>query len=333
MVETMQRIALASVPRGMPAESDFAFEDVPVPECPDGGLLVHTRWLSVDPYLRGRMTGVRTYIDPIHVGNAMESGAIGEVLVSDHPMFHPGEMVVGTWAWQEFAALSGKGLLKLDPSIAPVTTALGVLGMPGMTAYFGLLEICAPKAAETVVVSGAAGAVGSAAGQIAKILGCRVVGIAGSAEKCEYLRTLGFDSALNYRTDTPYGEKLAELCPHGIDCYFDNVGGDMTDAVLTRMNTYGRVSVCGQIAAYNDHSRDIGPRPFRYILLKQLRAEGFIVTRWMNRWPEAQARMAEWLREGRLTYRETVYEGLASAPRAFIGLFHGDNIGKALVKL
>ena len=333
MVETMQRIVLASVPEGMPAESDFAFEDVPIPECPDGGLLVHTRWLSVDPYLRGRMTGIRTYIDPIHVGQAMESGSIGEVLVSDHPMFHPGDMVVGTWGWQEFAALSGKGLLKIDPAIAPVTTALGVLGMPGMTAYFGLLEICAPKPGETVVVSGAAGAVGSAVGQIAKILGCHVVGIAGSAEKCEYLRTLKFDGVLNYRTDTPYGEKLAKLCPDGIDCYFDNVGGEMADAVLARMNTNGRVSVCGQISVYNDRSRDIGPRPFAQILMKQLRVEGFIVTRWLNRWQEGQARMAGWLRDGKLTYRETVYGGLKSAPHAFIGLFHGDNLGKALVKL
>jgi NADPH-dependent curcumin reductase CurA len=256
---------------------------------------------------------------------------VGEVLVSDHPMFHPGEMVVGIWAWQEFAALNGNGLFRVDPAVAPVSTALGVLGMPGMTAYFGLLEICAPKAGETVVVSGAAGAVGSAVGQIAKILGCRVVGIAGSAEKCAYLQTIGFDGVLNYRTDSP--EKLTELCPDGIDCYFDNVGGVMTDAVLTRMNTFGRVSVCGQISIYNDRSRDTGPRPFGQILLKQLRVEGFIVSRWLSRWPEGQARMAEWLREGRLTYRETVYEGLESAPRAFIGLFNGDNIGKALVKL
>lgn len=329
----MRRIVLAAMPKGMPAESDFRLEEVPVPECPDGGLLVHTRWLSVDPYLRGRMTGVRTYIDPFGIGDPVESGAVGEVLVSDNPHFHPGDMVTGTWAWQEFAALSGRGVLKLDPSMAHVTTALGVLGMPGMTAYFGLLELCAPKEGETVVVSGAAGAVGSAAGQIAKIHGCRVIGVAGSDEKCEYLRSIGFDGALNYRTDTPYAERLAALCPAGIDCYFDNVGGEVTDAVFGLMNTRGRVAVCGQMSIYNDRSRDVGRRPFGQILLKQLRVEGFLVWRWLDRFPEGQARMAAWLREGKLTYRETVYEGLGNAPHAFIGLFRGENIGKAIVRL
>lgn len=333
MVDTMRRIVLAAVPQGMPAEADFRFENVAVPDCPDGGLLVHTKWLSVDPYLRGRMSGVRTYVEPFAVGDAIESGVVGEVLVSDNPRFHPGDVVAGTWPWQEFAALNGNGVMKLDPSVAPVSTALGILGMPGMTAYFGLFEICNPQPGETVVVSGAAGAVGSAAGQIAKIQGCRVVGIAGSEEKCEYLRSIGFDAVLNYRTDTPYAEKLAVLCPDGVDCYFDNVGGEMTDAVMARMNTGGRVSVCGQIAMYNDRSRDNGPRPFTQILVKQLRVEGFIVTRWLDRWPEGQARMAEWLHAGKLTYRETVYEGLESAPRAFIGLFRGENIGKSVVKL
>ena len=333
MVDTMRRIVLAAVPQGMPVDSDFRFEQTPVPECPDGGLLVHTKWLSVDPYLRGRMTGIRTYIAPFESGDVIESGAVGEVLVSDNPRFHPGDVVTGTWGWQEFAALDGRGLIKLDPSLAPVTTALGVLGMPGMTAYFGLLELCAPKAGETVLVTGAAGAVGSTAGQIAKIHGCRVVGVAGSDEKCEYLRSIGFDAALNYRTDTPYAEKLAALCPAGIDCYFDNVGGEMTDAVLGLMNVRGRVSVCGQISMYNDPSRHTGPRPFMHILFRQLRVEGFIVTRWLDRWPEAQARVAEWLREGKLTYRETVYEGLENAPEAFIGLFRGDNVGKSIVRL
>lgn len=333
MVDTMRQIVLAAVPQGMPAETDFRFETVAVPECPAGGLLVHTKWLSVDPYLRGRMTGVRTYIAPFLVGDAIESGAIGEVLVSDNAGFHPGDVVTGHWPWQEYAALDGAGVVKLDPAAAPVTTALGILGMPGMTAYFGLLELCEPKAGETVVVSGAAGAVGSAAGQIAKIQGCRVVGIAGTDEKCEYLRSLGFDGVLNYRTDKPYPERLKALCPDGIHCYFDNVGGEMTDAILPLINTRGRIAVCGQIALYNDRSGDVGPRPFSTILIKQLRVEGFIVSRWASRWPEGQARMAEWLREGRLSYRETIYDGFDQAPRAFIGLFHGDNVGKALVRL
>jgi NADPH-dependent curcumin reductase CurA len=333
MVETMQAILLAAAPDGLPKESDFRIESVPVPECPPGGLLVHTRWLSVDPYLRGRMTGIRTYVEGFRVGQPIESGAVGGVLVSDTELFHPGDMVLGNWGWQEFAALEPRAVQKLDPDEAPVSTSLGILGVPGMTAYFGLLEICNPQPGETVVVSGAAGAVGSAAGQIAKILGCRVVGSAGTDEKVQWLRSLGFDGALNYRTSKPYGEKLQELCPKGIDCYFDNTGGDFTEAVLPLMNLRGRISVCGQISQYNDLSQDRGARPWWMMIVRQLRAEGFIVTRWFDRWPQARTVMAGWLREGKLQYRETVYEGLASAPRAFIGLFTGENTGKAVVRL
>lgn len=333
MVDMMQTIVLAAVPEGMPKEADFRIETIEVPECLPGGLLVHTKWLSVDPYLRGRMTGIRTYVEGFKVGAPIESGAVGVVLVSDTPLFHPGDTVVGNWAWQEFAAVDPRAVQKLNPAEAPESTALGILGMPGMTAYFGLTELCNPQPGETVVVSGAAGAVGSAAGQIAKILGCRVVGSAGTDEKLEFLRSLGFDGVLNYRTDKPYADKLRELCPAGIDCYFDNTGGDITEAVLMQMNVRGRIAVCGQISQYNDLSQDKGPRPWWVMIVKQLRAEGFIVTRWYDRWPEARTRMAEWLREGKLQYRETVYEGLASAPRAFIGLFTGENTGKAVVKL
>jgi NADPH:quinone reductase len=333
MVDTMQTIVLAATPEGMAKETDFRIETVPVPECPPGGLLVHTRWLSVDPYLRGRMAGVRTYIEGFRVGEPIESGAVGVVLVSDTALFHPGDTVLGTWEWQEFAAVDPRKVQKLDPAEAPVSTALGILGMPGMTAYFGLIEICRPQPGETVVVSGAAGAVGSAAGQIAKILGCRVVGSAGTDTKLDFLRSLGFDGVLNYRTDKPYADKLRELCPNGIDCYFDNTGGDLTDAVLPQMNLRGRISVCGQISQYNDLSQDRGARPWWMMIVKQLSAEGFIVSRWYDRWPEARTRMAGWLREGKLQYRETVYEGLASAPRAFVGLFTGENTGKAIVKL
>jgi NADPH-dependent curcumin reductase CurA len=205
--------------------------------------------------------------------------------------------------------------------------------MPGMTAYFGVTEVCAPKAGETVMVSGAAGAVGSAVGQIAKILGCRAVGTAGTDAKVRHIKSLGFDDALNYRTDLPYADSLARTCPKGIDCYFDNVGGEFTDAVLGCMNVRGRMAVCGQISQYNDRSRDIGPRPFSQMIVRQLRVEGFLVSRWAGRFAEGREQMAEWLKQGRLRYQETVYEGLESAPRAFIGLFHGENTGKALVKL
>jgi NADPH-dependent curcumin reductase CurA len=316
----------------MPQESDFRVEDSPIPECPEHGLIVRTMWISVDPYLRGRMTGNRTYIEPIAIGGVMESLAVGEVTESRSPAFQKGDIVTGLWGWQDYASVMGSRVQHVDESIAPASAYVGILGMPGMTAYFGLLEICQPKSGETVVVSGAAGAVGSAVGQIAKIHGCRVIGTAGSKEKCDYIASVGFDGALNYRTDRPYEDALRKLCPNGIDCYFDNVGGEVTDAVFGLLNVGARVSLCGQISQYNDRSKDIGPRPFWPMIMKQVRAEGFLVSRWASRFPEGQQQMAAWLRDGRLTFRETVYEGLESAPRAFIGLFRGENVGKAVVR-
>lgn len=328
-----RRILLAAVPQGMPQEQDFLLTEEGIPTCPDGGVLLKTLWISVDPYLRGRISGVRTYIDPIPTGSVMESGAVGEVVESRCDALPPGSVVSGHWGWQEYAALGGASVQPLDPDETPVSTALGVLGMPGLTAYFGLTELCAPRPGETVLVSGAAGAVGSAAGQIAKILGCRVAGTAGSDAKVQRLKELGFDDAFNYRTAQPYSEALARLCPAGIDCYFDNVGGPLTDAVLPRMNLRGRIAVCGAISQYNDRSQDIGPRPYAPIIVRQLRVEGFIVTRFAARFAEGRRQMTEWYKQGLLRYDETIYEGLESAPRAFIGLFHGENTGKALVRL
>ena len=333
MADRNRRIVLAAVPVGMPREEDFRMEEVAVPVCAANGLLVRTKWVSVDPYLRGRVSGVRSYVAPISVGAVMESGAVGEVVASQDPAFQRGDMVSGFWGWQEFDAVEAAKVQRVDPREAPVSTALGILGMPGMTAYFGLTEVCAPKAGETVVVSGAAGAVGSAVGQIAKILGCRAVGMAGTVAKVNHVKSLGFDDALNYRTDKPYQEVLARMCPKGIDCYFDNVGGEFTDAVLGLMNVRGRVAICGQISQYNDRSQDVGPRPFTPMLVKQLRVEGFLVSRWAGRFGEGREQMAGWLKQGRLRYEETVYEGLESAPRAFIGLFLGENTGKALVSV
>lgn len=327
-----KRILLARIPDGVPRESDFRLESVPDPPCPEGGILVKTQFLSVDPYLRGRISGRRTYIDPIPAGSPMISGAVGEVVESRREGFHAGDMVAGLWDWQDLAAVPNLHMLmKIDPAEAPPSTAIGVLGVPGITAYFGMTELCAPKAGETVLVSGAAGAVGSIAGQIAALQGCRVVGTAGSDEKCEWLRGIGFTSALNYRAEPP--DSLRKLCPDGIDCYFDNTGGPITDTALDLMNTRGRIAVCGQIAHYNGQAKDIGPRPYTTMVVRQLRMEGFLVFRWMPRWPEARAALLGWLRQGRLHYRETVYEGLESAPRAFIGLFSGDNTGKAVVRL
>jgi NADPH:quinone reductase len=330
---TMRQVVLAAIPQGMPKESDFRIESAPVPTAKPGEILVRTLWVSVDPYLRGRISGRRSYVDPIPVGDPMLSGCVGEVVLSNDPALKTGDTVSGGWNWSEYATAPAAHVLKIDPKEAPASTALGILGMPGMTAYFGLIEICQPKAGETLVVSGAAGAVGSAVGQIGKILGMRVVGSAGTDEKCARLRGLGFDETINYKTSKPYAEALKRTCPNGIDCYFDNVGGEFTDEVMLQMNNLGRVSICGQISQYNDRAGDAGPRPYWLTIIKQLRIEGFLVFRWMDRWPEGRAKMGQWLREGKLKYDETVYEGIESAPRAFIGLFQGDNTGKALVKL
>lgn len=331
--ESIQQIELAAIPKGRPQASDFRLTQKGFPICPPQGLVVKTTWISVDPYLRGRISGMRTYIDPIPLGGPMESSCVGEVLISENEAVPKGTIVTGFWPWQDYAGVEAGKVVIVDTSSAPASTAIGILGMPGMTAYFGFTELCRPKQGDTVLVSGAAGAVGSAVGQIAKILGCRVVGTAGSEEKVEYLRSLGFDGTLNYKVEHPYAAKLEALCPKGIDCFFDNTGGELSDAVYPLMNLHGRVAICGQISQYNNAQQDIGPRPFTQILTKQLCVEGFIVSRWVKRFPEGRTQMAAWLQDGRLQYRQTVYEGLASAPAAFIGLFEGENIGKAVVKL
>jgi len=263
----------------------------------------------------------------------MVGGTVGKVAQSRNPAFHVGDFFAGYWGWQEYAVSDGKGLQKLDASLAPVSTALGVLGMPGMTAYFGFLDICQPKPGETVVVSGAAGAVGSLVGQIAKIKGCRAVGIAGSDDKVAWLtRELGFDGAFNYKTTEDYVAKLRNLCPQGIDCYFDNVGGSVTDAVLPVLNVRARISICGQISQYNLARPEPGVRPFIYLLNKQSRAEGFIISQFMDRFPEGIAQMAEWIKQGKLKYREQIVTGFENAPHALIGVLQGENTGKMLVK-
>lgn len=318
----------------MPKESDFRLASEPLPPLDEGQILLRTQYLSVDPYMRGRMNGVRTYADPVNIGEMMVGGTVGEVVESRNPDFIPGQVVTGFWGWQEFAVSDGNGLRQLDPKIAPVSTALGVLGMPGMTAYFGLLEICRPQAGEMVVVSGAAGAVGSLVGQIAKIKGCEVVGIAGTDEKIAWLTgELGFDGAFNYKASGDCIAHLKQLCPNGVDCYFDNVGGAVSDAVLPMINTKARIAICGQISQYNLAKPEPGPRVFPYLLTKSARAEGFLVYNFGERFPEGIAQMAKWLKEGKIKYRETVVEGFENAPRALIGVLSGDNTGKMIVKL
>ncbi len=330
---TNRKFVLAARPVGMPKESDFDLVSEPLPPLQDGQILLRTQYLSVDPYMRGRMTGVRTYADPVDIGQLMVGGTVGEVIESRNPDFRPGQIVVGFWGWQEFAISDGDGLRLLDPKLAPVSTALGVLGMPGMTAYFGLLEICQPRSGETVVVSGAAGAVGSLVGQIARIKDCEVVGVTGSDEKVAWLiGELGFSAAFNYKTATDYGARLQDLCPNGVDCYFDNVGGALSDAMLSVINTKARIAICGQISQYNLAKPEPGPRVFRYLLTKSARAEGFLVYNFAQRFSEGIAQMAKWMKEGKIKYRETIVEGFESAPRALIGILSGHNTGKMLVK-
>jgi NADPH:quinone reductase len=334
MLETNRKITLAARPAGMPKEADFALVESPVPQPAQGEILVGMLYVSVDPYMRGRMNNVKSYAPPVEIGGMMGGGAVGKVIASKSPEFQVGDLVEGYFGWQEYAASNGKGVRKIDPQLAPISTALGVLGMPGLTAYFGLLDIGKPRAGETVVVSGAAGAVGSTAGQIAKIKGCRVIGIAGADEKVDWLRNeLGFDDAFNYKTTKDYVAKLAELCPNGVDVYFDNVGGPITDAVFVPINVGARIVVCGQIAQYNAERPETGPRLLWRLVVKQARAEGFLVFQYAPRYSEGLTQLADWLREGKLRYREQFVDGIENAPRAFIGMLQGKNTGKQLVRV
>jgi NADPH:quinone reductase len=318
----------------MPRESDFQLIESPIPKPGPGEALVRTLYLSVDPYMRGRISGQNGYAKIVEPGSVVVGGVAGEVLESNDPRLARGDYVEGQLGWQEYAAAPAKTLRKIDPKLAPVSTALYVLGMPGLAAYFGLLEICRPQPGESVVISGAAGAVGSLVGQIAKIKRCRAIGIAGSDEKVEYLTgEMGFDSAFNYRTTPDYDAKLRELAPNGIDVYFDNVGGPITDAAIGRLNHRARVGVCGQISQYNSEEPEMGPRWLSQLIVKQARVEGFLVRQFSDRYEEAYRQLGNWLRDGKIHYRETVVEGIENAPKAFIGMLEGHNIGKQLVKV
>jgi len=332
---TMNRqITLASRPSGFPKASDFHLAESPMLWPAHGQVLVQTIYLSVDPYMRGRMSDAESYARPLAIGEVMPAGAVGRVLESADPRFAIGGIVQGMLGWQEYAVVNGGDLRAIDESRAPIQTALGVLGMPGLTAYFGLLDVCHPKAGETVVVSGAAGAVGMLVGQIAKIMGCRVVGVAGSDSKVAFLlNELGFDAGFNYKTVPDCHGKLAELCPAGIDVYFDNVGGAISDAVLRLINVRARISICGQISQYNLEKPEPGPRWFGQLVVKRARAQGFLVSDYAARFAEGFQGMGQWLRQGKLKYREDVAQGLENAPRAFIGMLHGRNLGKQLVQV
>lgn len=320
------------MPAGTPTLDNFNFVDAEVPQPEDGQVLVRTRYISVDPYLRGRMREGRSYIAPFEVGQVIESGGIGEVVESRSANFQNGDMVTGQFAWRLYNVASGDHLMKAIPGV-PITTALGVLGMPGLTAYFGLLDIGRPQPGETVVVSGAAGAVGTTVCEIAKIKDCRVVGIAGSDEKNRYLREgLGVDAVINYKTDD-IRKAMKAASPKGIDVYFDNVGGKISDAVMPLLNTGARIVICGQISAYCQDRPEAGPRPQPYLLINRALMRGFIITDYSARFAEGVKQLAQWLRAGKLKYAESIVEGFENTPSAFIGLFSGENLGKQIVKV
>ena len=335
MATLNRQITLAARPVGFPKDSDFKLVESPVPAPKEGEFLVRIVYMSVDPYMRGRMRDAASYAAPVQLGEVIGGGAVGKVFSSNNPKYREGDIVEGPFGWQEYAVSNGQGARKIDPSLAPISTALGVLGMPGLTAYFGLLDICDPRPGETVVVSGAAGAVGSLVGQIAKIKGCSADGIAGTDDKIAYLTDeLGFDAAFNYKTETDYFRKLKELCPKGIDVYFDNVGGEITDAVFRLINTRARISICGQISQYNLEQIEMGPRLVLVSLLgKQAKAEGFLVFQFADRYAEGLKQMAEWINQGKLKYREDIEHGIENAPGAFMAMLRGRNTGKQLVKL
>jgi NADPH-dependent curcumin reductase CurA len=334
MSSVNRQFVLASRPTGLPEEANFKLIETPIPDLKDGEFLARAMYISVDPYMRGRISQAKSYAAGVEIGGVMVAGGIARVVESKNANFAVGDIVDPYMGWQEYVVSNGRGLRKLDPAIAPVSTALGVLGMTGLTAYFGLLDVCNPKPGETVVVSGAAGAVGSLVGQIAKIKGCKTVGIAGDDAKVEWICThCGYDAAFNYKSTDNYGAKLKELCPNGIDVYFDNVGGAITDAVFMQLNTFARLSICGQISQYNNAKPEMGPRLLGMLIVARAKAQGFLVTDYMPRFGEGLTEMAGWMREGKLKYREDIVEGFENLPKAFIGLFHGENTGKRIVKV
>jgi NADPH-dependent curcumin reductase CurA len=332
MSEKNLQIQLARRPKGVPQESDFKLAESPVPEIGNGQLLVRNHYLSLDPYMRGRISDAKSYAKSVEIGETIVGGTVGEVVASRHPNFKQGDKVFGGFGWQLYGVSDGTTVQKIDDRAVPMSAYLGVLGMPGMTAYVGLLDIGQPKAGETVVVSAASGAVGSAVGQIAKIKGCRAVGIAGGADKCRYVvEELGFDACVDYKAGR-LAEDLAKAAPKGIDVYFENVGGEILDTVLTQLNAHARLPVCGLISQYNA-TEPYAIKNIRVLLTSRVKAQGFIVFEHEARRADFIRDMAQWLREGRVKYRETVAQGLQNAPAAFIGLLAGKNFGKQLVKL
>lgn len=331
-----RRIVLAARPQGRPKPEDFRLEEVSLPQPGPGEMLLETVYLSLDPYMRGRMDARKSYAKPVEIGGVMEGGGVARVVSSNIPGYQPGDFVLARTGWQTHLVVGEQGVRKLDPAVAPLSTALGVLGMPGFTAYAGLLNIGRPKQGETVVVAAASGAVGSAVGQIARIKGARAVGIAGGPEKCAYVREeLGFDAAIDHRAPD-FPAQLAAACPDGVDVYFENVGGAVWDAVQPLFNNFARIPVCGLIAQYNSGPAagvDRLPVAMRDILSKSLTVRGFIQYEFADQMPDFLRDMGAWVREGRVGYREDFIDGLENAPQGLIGLLEGANFGKLVVRV
>ena len=332
-----RQILLANRPVGMPKASDFLLNETSIPTPVDGQVLCETLFLSLDPYMRGRMSPSKSYAKPVEINEVMTGGTVGKVIESKDPNLKAGDIVFGYGGWQDYWVHNGKTLKNVDPDIAPISTATGVLGMPGVTAYTGLLNIGKPKKGETVVVASACGPVGSVVGQIAKFNGARSVGIAGSKEKCKYATDkFQFDHCLNHKS-SEFSEELKQVCPEGIDVYFENVGGKVLDSVLPLLNDFARIPVCGIISAYNSTELPSGPNLIpslmRSILVKRLTFRGFIVWDFANQEKEALQQLAKWIKQGKLHYLEDIVDGLENAPEAFIGLFDGKNFGKLVVRV
>lgn len=336
MAEMNRQWLLAARPQGMVKESDFQYHEAPLPDLEDGQFLVRSCYIAFEPAMRGWMDDRPSYIPPIQIGEVMRAVTTGQVIASKHPGYQPGDCVQGGFGWQEYAVTTGKGGLmpaSKIPAGASLTAPLGVLGITGLTAYFGVLDIGQPKGGETCVVSGAAGATGSIAGQIAKIKGCRVIGIAGGPDKCAWLTNEAhFDAAIDYKSDD-VAARLRELCPDGIHIFFDNVGGEILDAVLAQIAMKARIVLCGGISRYNDEELQPGPTNYFNLILQRARMEGFILVDYYPRFAEGVQELSGWLDSGQLVHQEDIQDGFANAPRTFLRLFEGKNLGKQLLKI
>lgn len=330
---TTRQITLLSRPTGLPTLQNFNIENTSIDAIASGEVLLKGLYYSVDPYMRGRMNDAKSYVEPFKLNEPLEGGVVATVIESKSDKFKVGDTVVGRFPWKEVFVSKDDVLQKVDTNVPELSYYLSILGMTGLTAYFGLMDICKPKAGETVVVSGAAGAVGMVVGQIAKLQGCRVVGIAGTDEKAKTLiENFGFDQVINYKTTKDIKKSVKEACPEGVDVYFDNVGGEISDAVINAINFHARIALCGQISLYNSKEIPMGPRIQPMLLTRSVLMQGFIIGNYQDRFPEGMKQLSSWVNEGKLKFTQTIVEGFDQLPTALLGLFDGDNTGKMIVK-